>query len=253
MKLSVVLATFNEEKFIADCLNSVKDIAEEIIVVDGYSQDKTREIARSFGAIIIKTINRPMFHINKQMAIEKAKGKWVLQLDADEVVDKELADELIKITKSDSKYQAFSIRRKNYFLGKWLKKGGQYPDPVIRFFLNGKAKFPQKSVHEQIEVRGKVRLLEGHLLHYTAPDFSRYMTNFNRYTSLTADELHKRMVNISLFNIIKYLIIKPTVTFLSIFVRHKGFMDGFHGFVFALFSGLHWTIAFMKLWELINS
>lgn len=250
MKLSVVLATYNEQDNIGKCLESVKSLADEIVVVDGSSQDHTRKIAKSFGARVIKTANRPMFHTNKQMAIDAAKGDWILQLDADEVIDPELVEEIKKVITKNSKYPAFELKRKNFFLGKWLKKGGQYPDPLIRLFKKGKARLPQKSVHEQMEVDGEIGMVKGHLIHYTAPTFSRYLRNANRYTTLTAKQFQNESVNLHLFNIIKYLIIKPTITFIKIFIRHKGFMDGFEGFIFALFSGLHWPIAYMKYWEI---
>lgn len=249
MKLSVVLATYNEEKNISKSLKSIKDIADEIVVVDGSSEDKTREIARSLGAKVTKTQNLPMFHINKQLAIDKANGDWILQLDADEVVDEELRGQISKVINKGSKYSAYLLKRKNFFLRKWLKKGGQYPDPVIRLFKRGKAHLPQKSVHEQMKVDGEVGKLQGHLLHYTAPTFSRYLTNANRYTSLTAEEMKNDKEKISFFNIIKYIITKPFITFISLYIRHKGFIDGFEGFIFALFSGLHWPIAYMKYWE----
>lgn len=249
-KLSLVLATYNEEKNIKSCLDSVKSIADEIVVVDGSSQDKTRQIARQFGARVYKTENRPMFHTNKQMAIDQANNEWILQLDADEVVTLKLLSEIREIKKKGSKkYSAFFLKRKNIFLGSWLKKGGQYPDPVIRLFKNGKARLPQKSVHEQMKVDGEVGMLKGHLIHNTAPSFDRYLTNANRYTSLTASDLMKNGVIISPKTFFSYLVAKPITTFFALFIRHKGFLDGFAGFIFALFSGIHWQIAYLKLWE----
>lgn len=248
--LSIVLATFNEEENLGQCLSAVKEIADEIIVVDGSSVDRTREIASSFGAKIIKTTNKSMFHINKQIAINEAKGDWVLQLDADEVVDQVLLKSIKAVLKQGSKYNAFYLQRKNFFLGKFLTKGGQYPDPVIRFFKQGKAKLPQQSVHEQMLVSGPTGTLEGHILHYSSPTFSRYLTNANRYTSLTAAELRQQNLVCNTVNTINYLIFKPLFTFFNIFFRHKGFVDGFQGFVFALFSGLHYPIAYMKFWEM---
>jgi glycosyltransferase involved in cell wall biosynthesis len=250
LKISVVLATFNEEENIGSCLESVKSFADEIILVDGSSEDKTREIAKSFGAKVIKTINRPMFHTNKQMAIDAGKGEWILQLDADEVVDPKLANEIINIVSKGSICSAFALKRKNFFLGRWLKKGGQYPDAVIRFFKRGKARLPQKSVHEQMEVDGKVGELDGHLLHYTAPTFDRYLTNANRYTSLTAGDLRLQAVKLNFINSLNYIILKPLKTFFNLYLRHKGILDGFPGFIFALFSGLHWPTAYMKYWEM---
>lgn len=146
---------------------------------------------------------------------------------------------------------AYYLPRKNYFLGRWLKKGGQYPDYVIRFFKRGRAYLPCKSVHEQMKVKGKVGYLRGHLLHYSVPTFSRYLTNANRYTSLTAQEMVKQKISIDLLSIIYYLLVKPLRTFFLIYFRHKGFLDGFPGFVFALFSALHWPIAYVKYWELM--
>ena len=256
-KLSVALATYNEEENIGTCLRAVKDWVDEIIVADGSSTDKTVEIAKRYGAKVFITTNKPMFHINKQMAIDRAKGEWVLQLDADEIVSAELKREIMqKLQNSKTpKLQtvAYYIPRKNYFLGRWLKKGGQYPDYVIRFFKKGKAYLPCKSVHEQMEVKGKVGYLKGHLLHYSVPTFSRYLTNANRYTSLTAKEMAQQKISINLLSTIYYLLFKPLWTFLSIYIRHKGFEDGFPGFVFALFSGLHYSLAYMKYWEKVKT
>lgn len=251
MTLAVVLATFNEESNIKRCLAAVKDIADEIIVVDGNSTDKTKQIAEKMGAKVYLKLNQPIFHINKQIAISKAKSKWILQLDADEVVDKDLKRSITAVIKQDnSLINGYFLKRKNFFLGVQLKKGGQYPDPVIRLVRSGLAHFPQKSVHEQIKVQGKVDTLDGHLLHYTVPTFKKYLTAANRYTSLTAAQLKKSRVKLSLLNWINYLFLLPNKTFFSLFFRHRGYQDKFPGFIFALFSGLHWSLAFMKYWEL---
>lgn len=247
-KISVAIATFNEEENIGPCLESVK-WADEIIVVDGSSIDKTREIAKKLGAKVIKTTNKPMFHINKNMAIDACTGDWILQLDADERVTPELAAEMKKIAQKPIKKSipiAYWIKRKNYFLGRFLKKGGQYPDPVIRFFKKGKARLPEKSVHEQMKVDGKVGWLKNDLIHLATPKFSRYLLRENRYATLEAADMFKKKLPISPFTIMIYIIIAPLRTFLSIFFRHKGFVDGWQGFVFALFSGLHHAWAFAK-------
>lgn len=260
--ISIVLATFNEEKNLESCLNSVKSIADEIIVVDGSSTDKTQEIARRLGARIVNTTNKSNFHINKQMAIDEAKGELILQLDADEHVDKELAKFIIelhqKLTKTNfnpglNQDVAWWINRKNYFLGTFLKKGGQYPDPVIRLFVKGHASLPQKDVHEQMRVDGKTGLAKGHLIHYSNPTFAEYLRKFNTYTSFKADQLSEEKVRINLINTIKFMIYQPAKTFLSLFFRHKGFVDGIPGFIFALMSGIHHQIAFLKLWEKQNA
>lgn len=257
--LSVVLATHNEAKNLATCLDSVKDWADEIIVVDGESTDDTVKIAKKYRAKVIATTNKANFHINKQLAMDAARGELVLQLDADEVVDQELT-EFIQRTHQELQATtvkkwptdqpvAWWLKRRNWFLGRFLKKGGQYPDPVIRLYINGKARLPQKDVHEQMVADGAIGWAEGHLLHYSYPTFNDYMRKFQTYTSFKATQLWEAGVRPGVMSGINYLLIKPTVTFFSLFVRHKGFVDGVPGFVFAVFSGLHHSVAYLKMCE----
>ena len=249
--LSVVLATFNEEKNIKGCLQSVKEIADEIIVVDGSSEDKTREMAKSMGAKVFCVPNVAMFHKNKQLAVEKAGGKWILQLDADERVSPPAGGEIEKeINNKNNHNHGYFIPRKNWFLGRFLTKGGQYPDYLIRLFLNGKGRFPAKSVHEQIKIKGRVGYLKHPLIHLADPNFSRYLERFNRYTSLDAEDLEKKKKKPDFWFAIQSFFIKPIHWFLLTFFRHKGFVDGFPGFVFALFSSLRFSVTYLKLWEL---
>lgn len=257
--ISVVLATHNEEKIIDKSLESVKSFADEIIVVDGDSTDKTPAIAKKYGSKVFSTTNKANFHINKQMAMDKASGELVLQLDADEVVDSELKEFILELEKKlqqmspselDEFPKAWWVKRKNLFFNAWLRKGGQYPDPIIRLYRNGFAKLPQKDVHEQMRVQGSVGWAEGHLLHYANPSLSTYFRKFNTYTSFKAHQLIQAKTKHSFGSAFQYLIWKPIITFLSIFFRHKGFVDGMAGFLFALFSSLHHTISYLKFWEL---
>lgn len=251
--ISVVLATHNEERNILRCLNSVKDFTDEIIVVDGESTDKTIELAQQFGAKVITTTNKSNFHINKQMAMDAATGDLILQMDADEEVDTELKDFILKIksnTLTDStEAVAWYLKRKNFFLGRFLKKGGQYPDPVIRLYKKGFAYLPQKNVHEQMVVKGIVAVAQGHLLHYAFPDFKTYMRKFNTYTSFEAERLHNNEMLPSAQNAFTYFVMKPVHMFLLLFIRHRGYVDGFAGFIFALMSSLHHPFVYLKLQE----
>ncbi len=260
--LSVVLATYNEEANLERCLSSVAEFADEIVVVDGSSTDNTRQLAKKLGARVIKTTNKPNFHINKQMAMDAAKGKLVLQLDADEVVDDDLATFILDEYKARFEHNtkspeaqpvAWWLNRKNYFLGSFLKKGGQYPDPVIRLYINGFAKLPQKDVHEQMTVTGEVGVAGGHLIHYGNPSFADYLRKFNTYTSFKAAQLKEAGTKITVGNSFKHLVWQPLQTFFSLYCRHKGFVDGVPGFVFAVMSGLHHSIAYLKLWETYES
>ncbi len=260
--ISVVLATHNEEKNLARCLRSVQDLADEIIIADGKSTDDTVKIARKFKARVIITPNKPNFHINKQMAMDEAKGDLVLQLDADEVADAQLIEFIKKehqarvIDKSkdlSAQPVAWWIKRKNYFMGGFLKKGGQYPDPVIRLYVNGYARLPQKDVHEQMAVDGEVGWAEGHLIHYSHPTFSDYWRKFKSYTTFKAQNLRADKFQPSVMTAIQYLFLKPVYTFVSIFIRHKGFLDGFRGLVFAVMSALHHPLVFIKIMRLNRS
>lgn len=290
--LSVAIAVKNEEKNISSCLSSVKDVADEIVVVDGGSTDKTVEIAKSFGVKLIKTDNPPIFHINKQKALDACRGEWILQLDADEVVTKELKKEIVgvmgqktmsrgrkymtgynehgtehgtgdneqgaeiqdgrqnKLSDADclmsNIYNGYYIPRKNYFWGHFMKKGGQYPDYVIRLVRRGKARFPCKSVHEQIVVEGDIGYLENPLLHWSYRTLGDYWKKAETYTTLSADELKKNNMCPSLGMWASYVLVKPIRTFISLFVRHKGFYDGIYGFLFAFFSALHYPMTYRK-------
>jgi glycosyltransferase involved in cell wall biosynthesis len=258
--ISVVLATFNEEKNIKRCLESVRSFADEVIVVDGSSTDKTREIARDLGAEVIKTTNKPNFHINKQIAMDHAEGDLVLQLDADEVVDKVLQRFIKKVHLNvlsrkthHRKPVAFHLKRKNLFMGQFFKKTGQYPDPVIRLYVNGYAKLPQKDVHEQMQVDGMVAWASGHLIHYANPSFKDYMRKWNTYTSFKAQQLLDDKTKIDFIGSIKYLLWLPVKTFLLLFVRHKGFIDKIPGFVFSTMSAFYYPVSYLKLWGLYKS
>lgn len=250
--ISVAIATYNEEENIGRCLQAVENWVDEIIVVDGSSEDKTREIAKKHGAKVIKTTNKPIFHKNKQMAIDKCQGDWILQLDADEIVSENLAHEILSIAEKDPQevdFAAYYVPRKNFFLGQWMKKTAQYPDPVIRFFKKGKAYLPCKSVHEQMQVKGNVGHLNSHLLHYPYPSFSEYLKKSNRYTTLDAQAMINKEMKPSFWNFFKAYL-KAEKTFWTLYLRHKGFMDGFPGFVFSAYSGLHHITAYIKFWEL---
>lgn len=284
LKISAALATYNEEKNIKDCLESVKDLVDEIIIVDGNSTDKTAEIATEYGAKVIKVENDPMFHNMKQKAFDTAKGEWVLYLDADERVSPALAKEIKKVTsldeeelekyqqslknrqlfsrhqkllaardgqvgEEDGSYVAFFFPRLNYFLGKYMRYGGVYPDGVIRLFKKGKAYLPCKDVHEQMVVKGRVGWLQNDLLHMADPTFERYLQRNSRYINLLSKELQENHTGKSLFNGMNYFVIKPVYWFFLTQIRHKGILEGYQGLIFSFFSALRFPRAY---WRYLN-
>lgn len=247
--ISVVLAVFNEEANLRQCLDSVKDIAWEIVIVDGGSFDKTLDIAKDFDASIIKTNNPPNFHINKNKAIDHATGDWILQLDADEVITKALSREIMRATSSPSDINGYWIPRRNFFLGRFLTKGGQYPDLTLRLYRKGKGRLPGEHVHEQARVEGKVGYLKNDMLHLRDKNFSIYMYRFNKYTDLLAMQFIESKIKIGLISFIMFTAIKPSFWFIKAYFRHRGYVDGFPGFIFALFSSLRFPIAYYKYWS----
>lgn len=251
INLSIAIVTYNEERNIEQCIDSVKDIADEIVIIDGGSMDRTVAIAKGFGARIMQTDNPPMFHINKQKALDACRGEWILQLDADEVVTEELQKEILHIiherrTTNQHPINGYYIPRKNYFWGHFMRKGGQYPDYVIRLVKRGYAKFPCKTVHEQIEVEGAVGYLKEPLLHYSYRTKEDYWKKADAYTTLSAQKMKENHLPKTFRSWMKYMIIKPIQTFMTLFIRHRGFMDGWYGFVFAYWSALHHPIAYRK-------
>ncbi len=243
--LSVVLAVRNEAGNLPRCLSSVRGLAEETVIVDGSSTDGTPETARSLGARVIETEHREMFHRNKQLAVDAARGEWILQLDADEVIPPALSNEIAEtISKPDAR-DGYFIKRKNFFLGHWMKKGGQYPDAVIRLFKKGHGSFPALSVHEQIAITGTVGTLEHPMEHYSYVSVRQYWKKADGYIRLSAKDLSKRADFKSPATAAAYFVFHPVRTFFSLFVRHKGFMDGWYGFLFALFSAMHYPKTYL--------
>ncbi len=285
MNLSVALATYNEEKNLEDCLKSIKDIAAEIVIVDGSSNDKTVEIANKYNARLKVTDNPRIFHINKQIALEMCSNQWVLQLDADERVSPQLAQEIKRVIEmpdeelknyqnnlqgknlflrhqklleerdgsigtKDGPFVAFFIPRLNYFLGRYLKYGGVYPDGVIRLVKKSHAHFPSIDVHEQMKIDGRVGWLQNPLFHFDSPTFERYLQRNNRYTNLMASELKEKSPEF--FTPFNYLFFQPVSWFILTFIRHKGFLDGWQGLVFSFYSSLRFPISYSKYLKMQN-
>lgn len=249
MTISVVLATRNEEENLPRCLESIKDIADEIIIADEHSIDATVNIAKKYNAHVILVDHQSNFHINKNIAIKAAKMDWVLQLDADEVVSPELAKEILETISTTNK-SGFWINRLNWFLTTFLTKGGQYPDPTLRLYRRGFGILPANDVHEQAVVKGEVGILKNNLLHYRDTTFEKYLSGFNRYSSFMVSSLKNTNVKINILTIFNYLVLKPIYIFLNIYIRHRGYVDGKPGFIFALFSGWVPTVAFIKYWQI---
>lgn len=239
-KLSVALTTFNEEKNVKNCLESVKWV-NEIVVVDEKSSDKTVEITKKYTNKIFLVDHDPMFHKNKQLALDKCTGNWILQIDADERVTPELKSEIIK-TIENAMYIGYQIPRKNKIFGKYLEHTGWYPDYQIKLFKNGKGKFLCKSVHELIEIDGEIGTMKSDLLHEHYKSIEQFIDRMNRYTTNDAEFLDKPVF---WTDAIRF----PFDEFLQRFFYWEGYKDGLHGLVLSLLQSFSRLIVFAKLWE----
>lgn len=245
MKISVCLATFNEEKNIKDCLELVK-WADEIVIVDGTSTDKTVEIAKKYTSKIIVRENPLMFHINKQKAFEVATGDWILYLDADERVTPELGREIKKVVAREPKEAGFWIPRKNIIFGHWIKNTGWYPDYQLRLFRCGKAYLPCKSVHEQPKLLGKDGYLKNPLIHLNYQTISQFVRRLNDlYTENDKNLFLNEGKKIGWQDAIRF----PATEFLKRFFYQKGYKDGLHGLILSLLQAFSAFVTFAKVWE----
>ncbi len=242
-KLSVTVITKDEEKNIRDCLESVK-WADEIVIVDDMSIDKTIEISKEYTNKIFER-KLDNFSNQKNFAQDKASCDWVLNLDADERVSPELKEEILGAIKSEE-YSGYYLARKQYFFGKWIRYGGWYPNYQLKLYRKEKGRW-RKPVHERVRVEGKVDYLKSPLLHFMYEDISSWIENINRFTTLQA-----RNVFVNLGDRERWYkpIIFPIKIFFQKFFLLKGFKDGYYGFVIAVLSAFYTFIFRAKLWEL---
>jgi glycosyltransferase involved in cell wall biosynthesis len=275
--ISVTMVTHNEEINLARTLESVKPLVAgnqgEIIVVDSGSTDRTLEIAKSHGAKIFREEWKG-YAAQKNSAIDKATGDWILSLDADEEVSSDLAAHIQRAETDrvsgpfewnlapnfDVRYidlptdvrplpRAFWIARKNHFLGRWIKHGGFYPDRKLRLFARGAARFDDgRIVHEDAHTVHRTAIVPtGALIHHSYPTLSDYLDHMNRYSSLGAEMVAaKGRVRFNLFNIA----LRPAATFLYNYFFRLGFLDGREGLLLHLYHAIYVSWKYAKAWEL---
>jgi glycosyltransferase involved in cell wall biosynthesis len=246
--LSVCIVTHNEEANIARTLDSVKGIADELIVVDSGSTDKTVELARSRGAKVFIEEWRG-FSKQKNAAMAKASGDWILSLDADEEVSPELAASIQKLLKSGqpaTEFDAYMMGRKNLYLNRWLKRSGYYPDRKLRLVRRGMGEFEDRAVHESMHSTGKIGSLEGDLIHHAYSTLESFIDHANRYSSLGGEmEASERPTGFSFANIV----LRPLVAFIYRYFFRLGFLDGREGLLVQMTHASYISWKYAKAWE----
>ncbi|MTI59136.1 MAG: glycosyltransferase family 2 protein [Firmicutes bacterium] len=244
--IAALIITYNEEENIEDCLESIKWV-DEIVVIDSYSEDNTVEICRKYTE---KVFPRKFddFASQRNCGLEKIESDWVLVVDADERVTGELKDEIKNVLFSNDTVQAYKIPRKNYFLGKWIKHCGWYPDYTLRVFMNKKNQF-EGMVHEKVTVNGEVQKMKNNLIHYTYYNISQFIQKTDKYTTLDAIDMYRKGRKFKLGSIL----INPIWRFIRMFIIKRGYKDGIRGFILSMLYLFYAFLKYIKLFEIWNN
>ncbi len=245
--LSIVIITRNEEGNITRCLESVA-FADEIIVIDSQSTDRTVEIAGEFGAKTFK-IDFSGYGPAKREGVKQASKEWILNIDADEAVTPELAKEIKSIISNNNADDGYLIRRRTNFMGKWIYHCGWYPDYVLRLFKKKSGDFDDAKVHEKVVLNGTTGRLKEDLLHYCYSSMEQYLKKQNDYTTLGAEVAFKRGKRTGLFD----LVLRPPISFISHYFIKSGFRDGLEGLIISFLSSVSVFIKYAKLHYLTRS
>ena len=242
-RLSVVIVTKNEEERIRACLEAVA-WADELIVVDAESEDKTASIARELtDHVIVRPW--PGYAAQKNHGLEAARGAWILSLDADEIVSPALRAEIEHVVAANGPADGYAVPRRNIVWGRWVRHGGLYPDWQVRLFRRGRGRFSERPVHESVQVDGDVRRLAGHLEHRSYRDVSDFLARADRYSTLAAEDLVRQGRRVHLWD----LVLRPLGRFVGMYVLERGFLDGRRGFLLAALYAYYVLIRSAKVWE----
>ena len=245
--ISAVIITYNEEKNIERCLNSVKDQADEIIVLDAYSTDRTVELARGRGAIVKQGYFMGYIQ-QKNAAIALASNNYILSLDADEALEEDLINSILD-AKKHFRADAYSMNRCTNYCGKYIRRGTWYPDKKIRLFDKRVARWGGVNPHDKIELLGENKIiqhLKGDILHYSFVSLEQHLEKNNKYSSIAARAMYARGVKSSWFRIL----LNPFWAFFHGYCIRLGFLDGFHGFVISINSAHGTFLKYTKLYHL---
>ena len=248
-RISAVLLTKNEESRVTRCLESIR-WADEIIVVDGLSTDRTVEICQRYGARVMSRAFSGSFSEERNAGTDMAAGDWILQLDGDDEVSEELREALQRMLREGTTHAAFNVRRKNNFLGHWMMRGGWYhyyravyPKSACRF---------EGLVHEVLQVQGTTGVLEGAIIHTPFTSLEQFITRQNRYTTLEARQILEQRGVLPAREVRYQVTWRPLKLFWKSYVKKQGFREGWHGLVFALlFMWVH-VMKWVKYWELVR-
>lgn len=243
LPISLVIITLNEEDHIERCIRSVP-FADDVVVVDSFSTDRTVELAKAAGARVFQEKWRG-FGPQKAFATEQARHPWILSLDADEALSPELASELQEKFASLDPEAGYLFPRRSFHLGRWINHGGWYPDYQLRLFNKDKSQWNSAALHEKVEVKRRLKMKKD-LQHWVFDDLSDQVVTNDRYSTLGARQLASAGKRFSYFK----LLTKPVSKFVETYIVKRGFMDGLPGFIISVGAAYSIFLKFAKLWEM---
>ncbi len=243
IQISAVIITLNEERNIARCLESLWGIADEIIVVDSFSTDRTRSICEEYGARFFQRAFDG-YSSQKNYGISQASYPYILSLDADEALTECLKKDLMRV-KEQGTHDGYRMRRTANYCGTWIRHGGWYPDIKLRLFNRSKGTWSAQLVHEEVVMTegSSIAMLKGNLLHYTYYSIHEHVLQSDRYSTLAAEELYRKGASQAL----PWMIVKPCSRFIRDYLFRLGFLDGFHGFIIARITAYAVMLKYAKL------
>ena len=244
--LSVILITRNEEANLEACLASLEGIAQQIVVVDTNSADRTLEIAQKHGALISQPSDWPGFGPQKNRALALATGEWVLSLDADERLTPALKSEILTAINHSAHVDCFAIPRLSWYCGRFIRHSGWSPDYVDRLFKRGTAQFSDDLVHERLLPHGQVAKLKNPMLHYSFMNYSQVLQKLDRYSTASAEQAFAKGKTSSPLK----AVLHGAWAFFRTYILRAGFLDGPQGFALAISNGQGTYYRYIKLWQL---
>jgi glycosyltransferase involved in cell wall biosynthesis len=240
VKISATIITHNEERNLPRAIESLR-CADEIVVVDSGSTDRTLEIAEKLGARVIDS-PWPGYAKQKNLAAERATHDWILSIDADESLSEQLDGEILRLKRNGPDYDGYTVPRLAQYLGRWIRHSGWYPDRKIRLYNRRKAQWEGEYVHESVKVNGRVGALESNLLHFTCDSLSEHLKTMDGYTTLAAQQLVSTGEKVTWGR----LILEPPWTFFNTYVMKLGFLDGVEGLAIANMAALYNFVKYAK-------
>ena len=240
MKISATIITYNEERNLPRAMESLR-CADEIVVMDSGSSDRTVEIAEKLGARVVES-PWPGYAKQKNFAAENAAHDWILSIDADESLSEALEGEIWQLKKNGPQFDAYTMPRIAQYLGRWIQHSGWYPDRKVRLFDRRKAKWVGNYVHESVVVEGRIGHLKSNILHFTCSSLSEHLKTMDRYTTLAAEQLVDQNAYVGWGQ----LAVNPAWTFFKSYVLQRGFLDGVEGLAIANMAALYNFLKYAK-------